>query len=94
MSAVRVVRDVPCPSCKGRGEYYDKHGYEDCPRCHGTGTTIEPVTCAECKHFQPLREDGGLCLTWIDASGYAGEVASSFACAAWSPRHEEGEERE
>lgn len=83
--SVRVVRDVPCPSCKGRGEYYDKHGYEDCPRCHGTGTITEPVTCAGCRHFRrysdPQQGPFGLCLHL-----HGEDVAASFACAAWEAR--------
>jgi hypothetical protein len=84
VSNVRVVRDVPCRICWVDGEQLSPD--PSCPICEGHGTSTKPVTCAGCLHFQPLRDDGGLCLAWVDASGYAGEVHASFACAAWEPR--------
>lgn len=72
MSAVRVVREVPCPRCA-------EHGWVSCQRCHGN-PVYEPVTCAGCKHFDDYPDGTGYC-NEMNKTQYG-----DFACAAWEPR--------
>lgn len=96
MSSVRVMWTHPCPNgCPSGDDAWSlrtKLGDDPpCDLCMGFGTITEPVACAGCRYWYALTafdNDGGHCAQWDGM-----DTGASFACVAWSPRHESGEPR-